>query len=345
MYNRQNLPLSAKKIIKKSVLNIWPALILMLTILPFITFEPSILIARILLTALTLVCFIGITYEYYYYKLYYYNFTDEAGEIRKGVISKATGHVRYERLQNIYIDQDVLDRIFGLYDVHYETAGERSDFYSHVDGLNKENAEKLVQFLNEKARNVVSLKGDIPQQTERNGTSSVEEGEKIEISRGNYPISSKVIWEGAFSYTIMFSVLLMGLMLLINKWLNSEGISSDTGFDSPLLSLLILVIAILSFVYHLIWFRNFYFSFGQERGEIRSKVLQQTISYFYYDRIQNVNINQSLLGRFLGIFTIAIETAGERGSFRLVIPGLTQENSTRLKDFILEKAKTYRGRL
>lgn len=104
----------------------------------------------IFLTVIVLDLIATSIYHYLYYKLYYYNFTDEGAEIRKGVVSRQTGHVQYDRIQNIYIDQDFLDRIFGLYDIHYETAGEKSAFYSHVDGLNKENAEKLVAFLSKR---------------------------------------------------------------------------------------------------------------------------------------------------------------------------------------------------
>jgi len=168
MYNSINLPLSTKKIWKKSIEKSWVAfcVLIFLSFYSFIELEPLLktgsgyeLFGYLLIggTGLILLLFIIsiFIYEYYYYKLYYYNFTNEGAEVKKGVITVATGHIRYDRLQSIYIDQDLLDRIFGLYNIHYETAGEKSGFYSHVDGLPKESADKLVNFLKEKQNTAI----------------------------------------------------------------------------------------------------------------------------------------------------------------------------------------------
>lgn len=128
----------------------------------------------------------------------------DGAEIKKGVISNATGHVRYGKIQNIFVDQDFLDRVFGLYDVHYETAGESSDFYSHVDGLEKENADKLVKFLNERVQN----KGyQNPQTTsiavekEVEGATINENDQRV-LTRENMPIEKKIIFADVVVRTI-----------------------------------------------------------------------------------------------------------------------------------------------
>ena len=152
MYNSKNLSLSPRKIVKKFIARSGAVVIFLLIYLiigvlaqdwNYFASARNIIIISIIVLFLIL----ELLYQYLYYKLYYYNFEDEGAEIRKGVVSRAAGHVRYDRLQNIYVDQDILDRMFGLYDVHYETAGEKSGFYSHVDGLIKENADKLVMHL------------------------------------------------------------------------------------------------------------------------------------------------------------------------------------------------------
>ncbi|HEY4475377.1 MAG TPA: PH domain-containing protein, partial [Candidatus Paceibacterota bacterium] len=148
MYNSQNLPLSPRKVAKKFLARNWTFILVILFVVFGFSFtsnliestadregvQLSFLFPFYVPLIFFLILFICLVYEYLYYRLYYYNFESDSAEIRKGVISRATGHVRYDRLQNIYVDQDVLDRIFGLYDVHYETAGEKSGFYSHVDG-------------------------------------------------------------------------------------------------------------------------------------------------------------------------------------------------------------------
>ena len=53
----------------------------------------------------------------------------------------------YSKIQNVYVDRDLLDVVFGLYDVHLATADSASNLYAHVDGLNEENAIKLRDML------------------------------------------------------------------------------------------------------------------------------------------------------------------------------------------------------
>jgi len=355
MYNSQNLPLSPKKVIKKTIARylrlfwvwIWLIFFGAFSILPFFSARsrlyggPKIplidqIILKVILIGLAILFFPLIPiviYEYFYYKFYYYDFAEDRAKIKKGVISQATGFVRYERLQNIYVDQDILDRIFGLYDVHYETAGERSGFYSHVDGLNKENADKLVAFLEEKAKQPIpSQEKEKKEITKQEPVQEKIEGKEISIRE--YPLSRSIIIVRTIVLSIVFSILFscFGIFLLA---FNAIGIFL-MGF---------LVIFVLCWIYNQVWYKNFYFHFGQEKGEIRSKVIGQSISYLYYDRIQNVNLSQSALGRLFGIYTITIETAGEKAWMRLVIDGLPKEGAEKVKEFLLEKARYYRGRL
>ena len=65
----------------------------------------------------------------------------------KGVVSRKRISIRYEKIQNIFIDQDFLDRIFKLYDVHIATADYQSAWTAHIDGVSRENAEKLKSIL------------------------------------------------------------------------------------------------------------------------------------------------------------------------------------------------------
>lgn len=177
MYNNQNLPLSPQKIIKKTLFLSTPAIAVALLFF-LVSFLPvwlnSFIIANSVdgiidstyLTMLgslqTLTRFFALIslsfipliliYEYFYYKTYFYDFSPDKAKISKGVLRRSTGFVTYDKIQSIYLNQDPLDKFFGLYDVHFETAATESGSYSHVDGLNKENAEKLVDFLQENTK-------------------------------------------------------------------------------------------------------------------------------------------------------------------------------------------------
>ncbi|MEM4296699.1 MAG: PH domain-containing protein [Candidatus Anstonellales archaeon] len=91
-------------------------------------------------------------YSKLYYKTYYYNIKEDSIIIRKGVWFKSQISFPYYRIQDVYIDQDVLDKLFGLYDVHLATAAETSAPLAHIDGLNEENATKIRDLLLEKIK-------------------------------------------------------------------------------------------------------------------------------------------------------------------------------------------------
>jgi putative membrane protein len=99
--------------------------------------------------ALWLVCFfiacciLNYFYQRAYIKRYYYNVTDKLLIIRKGVFAKQEITVPFERIQDVYVDQDLFDTLFGLYDVHISTATATSVVRAHIDGLEKQAAEEI----------------------------------------------------------------------------------------------------------------------------------------------------------------------------------------------------------
>jgi len=274
-----------------------------------------------------------VIYQYYYYKLYDYEFTDEGGMIQKGVISRATGHVRYQRIQNIYIDQDVLDRLFGLYDVHYETAGEHSAFYSHVDGLRKEHANLLSDFLSERTSGLTSKK-DIESTTKLASEDAVTDSNStVEVSSKANPLQPSVRWEKTIKTTLW-----TGLLLLV--------VSSSWAEENIIGWLIFLVITIPVLgscwrVYYGVWYRNFRYSLGSTRGEVYSRVIGSSATLLYYDRIQDVSVSQGILERVFNLYSVFVQSAGSKYS-GLAITGLSKESANLIKDFLLERAKLYK---
>jgi putative membrane protein len=293
-------------------------------------------------------------YEYLYYRLYFYSFGEDRGEVKKGVFSLATGHVRYDRLQNVYVDQDFLDRIFGLYDVHYETAGETSGFYSHVDGLNKVNADKLVSFLNGKAEKPTKAKETINQeiakqevkmQETKKEENSKEVG-KANISRENCPISYAVVKKNTAIMVIfsLFTFIILGLTILPSLFSYSAPSVSDFLFPIILIFAMV-VLTVAANIYYRVWYKNFDYKFGATKGEIFTQVIGQSSSFLYYNRIQNVSVQQNVIDRLFNIFTLSIETAGEASGRALKIEGLEKEGAERIKDFLLDKSEKYHSGL
>ncbi len=94
-----------------------------------------------------LVIILKYMYEIYYLKYYFYDLVGNNLIIKKGVFSRNEITLPINRLQDVYVDQDILDRIFGLYDVHVSSATAISGYLSHIDGLNKENAQTIKELI------------------------------------------------------------------------------------------------------------------------------------------------------------------------------------------------------
>ncbi|MFH1564770.1 MAG: PH domain-containing protein [bacterium] len=352
MLDSTNLPLDRKKIIKKT-LEKFPVFLLFLilggimVVFGFLLPELKLWWLTTIGIALPIISIICVyIYQVYYYKLYFYDFKDDGAQIRKGVISRSTGHVRYERIQNIYIDQDIMDRIFGLFDVHYETAGETSGIYSHVDGLNKENAEKLVEFLNSKLYGGNKQVNQNTSGLNNNSDTSKATATGEVIDRNIVPVLKRIIIKNTIT-TTLFSVFIV--FWIFGGIFGEEDINISGGTVAIIFLGVIVLAFIGSYIYQKIWFKNFHFQFSDNSGIIKSQVIALSSSYVYYDRIQNVNVTQGIIERLFGLFSVTIETAAESGNKKkragLRVPGLSNTGAEKLKDFLLAKVDIYKNRL
>ncbi len=82
-------------------------------------------------------------YQRWYYAVYFYDLSPDYIIIKKGPITPHEITIPYERIQDVYVDQDLLDRMFGLYDVHLSSATISSGMAAHIDGVEKAAADGL----------------------------------------------------------------------------------------------------------------------------------------------------------------------------------------------------------
>ncbi len=163
---REQFPLSYKKIMKKTIASTIAITILLLVVWGFLAFmlgsigQDAIgwlgtatfgifgfLFVVILLTYL---------YQRWYFAVYFYDLTNDFIQIKKGPITPREITIPYERIQDVYVDQDILDRIFGLYDVHLSSATVSSGMEAHIDGVEKQSAEGLRAILLETVKQRIS---------------------------------------------------------------------------------------------------------------------------------------------------------------------------------------------
>ena len=146
----QELPLEARKPLKKTV-SFFPVIIIALAVILGIVYlaAPEFLAAWALPLAVfcATLLILKFIYEIVYLKGYYYNFAQDVLVIRKGVFTIKEITVPFNLVQNVFVDQDIFDRAFSLWDVHLSTVTFRSEMQCHIDGLSEQNAKTLNEML------------------------------------------------------------------------------------------------------------------------------------------------------------------------------------------------------
>lgn len=149
--------MSTKKILKKTVANTLAIIIILLIV--WIAFAATLnstnkegaavfgFITAGIFGFLLLIVLIIYFYQKWYFSVYYYDLTNDFIIIKKGPITPREITIPYERVQDVYVDQDLLDRIFRIYDVHLSSATISSGMEAHIDGVEKEAANGLREVL------------------------------------------------------------------------------------------------------------------------------------------------------------------------------------------------------
>ena len=156
---REQFPLSGKKPLKKTIPSIIFSTVLFFIILAsgiffsaFLNWSFSTVSVWLLLTGIFLAagCFLTYQYQRWYFQVYFYDLTDDFIIIKKRVFTPIEITIPYERVQDVYVDQDLIDRIMGLYDVHLSSATISSGIEAHIDGVEKEASDGLRKIILEK---------------------------------------------------------------------------------------------------------------------------------------------------------------------------------------------------
>ena len=252
-----------------------------------------------------------------YIKTYYYDCNDQFVTIKKGVFAPTEIHVQYQKIQDVYVDQDLLDRLMGLYDVHIASATASSGIEAHIDGVEHAVAEGIKNFMLTKIQggsisaNNINLQAD---QVAQN-TQSAPKFESVEkISSKTYPIS------GAWTFTAVIGAFFYSLVLtlIFGNWISSiaknvfysptEAPPSD-GSILGFALVLFLTIFFGRIIWVLIWKRNYYFEFLPDYILLRTGVISRSENHLPYKSIQNITNKQGIIDRMLGIATVSVENA------------------------------------
>ena len=148
-------PLERRKIIKRFISSEIAKLILWIVvsvILAFVMMFPPLAGGALLFFAVIAAIFIIYTiinwwYQNKYFQRYYYDIRKNFLVIKKGVFMPRETTLPFDKMQDVYMDQDIWDRVFNLWDLHVSTATIASGFNAHIDGVSKGNAETMREML------------------------------------------------------------------------------------------------------------------------------------------------------------------------------------------------------
>lgn len=139
-------PLERVKIVKRWILSMISWTVLLAVLAGLWVFFTSVTINDALLPVAVVWVVLAVWqvwFENEYYKTYFYDLQANQMIIKKGVITTRETTLPYSKIQDVYVDQDILDRIFGIWDVHVSTPTFTSGVAAHIDGVNPKNATAL----------------------------------------------------------------------------------------------------------------------------------------------------------------------------------------------------------
>ena len=299
---QQQFPLSPRKYWKKMIQSVLGWYILALIgfviciVIMFITSSTINSLGReilwgIILVGLVFLFIITLLYSLYikaYIRRYYYAGEDHFITIKKGVFTPAEIHVQWQKIQDVYVDQDLLDRMMGLYDVHIASATAASGIEAHIDGVGQAAAEGLKKFLLDKV--------------------SAEK-----ISSTTYPLSGK--WMAVETVKKLLAPFLYWAFLIL---IFSGQLLKDFSWQSNIIYILLgwIAISILSGIINVIalfiWRKNYAFDFGPDNLYYKVGVISLSEKHMPYSSIQDVTIRQGILDRIFGLADVRVENAAQQ---------------------------------
>ena len=297
-----------------------------------------------------------------YIKRYYYDGESFFITIKKGVFAPREIHVQYQKIQDVYVDQDIIDRLLGIYDVHIASATSTSGIEAHIDGVDKEVADSLKNHLLNAVRNGSHV--------EPNSTQVAQENQKItnptfnsseEVSSDKYPLTGK--WMAVKIINLIFgsfgTVVALFIIALLPGKRSTTNIIDQFGWTLSLgISFVLgIIFTVLRFVSLLFWKKNYTFRLEKDTLYYKTGVLSIEEKHMPYSSIQDVNLNQSFLEKMFGIARVVVENAAvrqvvvnnktESHSDSIVFEGLERTDAEKitkiLKEIALSKNSTQNG--
>ncbi len=252
-----------------------------------------------------------------YIRRYFYDINNQFITIKKGVFAPAEIHVQFQKIQDVYVDQDILDRIMGLYDVHIASATAVSAMEAHIDGVDYAAAEGLKELLLRRVAHgsgePSGALGSMPS-TEPHSAPVAKVVVPQGISSSVFPVSRRWV----LLYTLVGLGTAIIIIFALNTLIFARGQNRDLsiaammGLEGYLLManmILVPVLIVGNLAHPILWKIFFSFEFLPEYIVMRSGILAREERHLPYRSIQDVSVSQNVLARMFGIANVVIRNA------------------------------------
>ena len=250
----------------------------------------------LLLVLVTLGVFASVAWEYARYKRYSYELTTDTFDIHSGVLSRRDREIPYERIQNVDISQNVLQRFLDIAEVRLETAG-GSGTEAQLRYVSRDEASRLQEELSR-------LKGgETP-----DATGPEPAGERL------FRLSDR---EHLILGVVSADLRVFGVLTVLVS-VFAPRFAEQLGPEFELVSLLGPAIALSAIL--LLWvasavlqiFRYYGFTLTRRGDELRYErgLLQRYSGTVPLSKVQTLTLRENVLARALGYASLVIQTAG-----------------------------------
>ena len=274
----------------------------------------------------------------YYYFTYKFDFNKSAFIIQKGFFTKTKLSIPFEKIQQINFNQNLIHKIFNLYEVQMDTAGSDNTEVD-IKAVSKEIAEDL-KVISAKIKKKIIPKTTVEENTNNLLNINILTLIKIGLTSRYFETFGLILGTIALGFQFLED-------LNIDYTENVEKIISTTNFGLifTLVALLIIIVAIL--VINLISTILKYFNFTAIKSSNNLEIsygLIQTKSIILSPRkVQQFQIIQNYLQKTLDILEIKINQASstkiikDNNRSKIIIPGFTKNEKNDLFKFIFNK--------
>ena len=252
--------------------------------------------APIMLGLLAVGMAITIGWEYARFRRYSYDLAAETFDIHSGVLSRRDREIPYERIQNVDISQNVVQRFLDIAEVRLETAG-GSGSEAKLRYVNTAEASRLQEAISQKKRGASA--DDPPADSDETVLFELSEREHVVLG------------------VVSADLRLLGVLSVFLSAFAPQ-IASQFGPEFELVSVLGPAVALVAIL--VLWagsgilqiLRYYGFQLTQREDELRYErgLLQRYNGTVPLSKIQTVTLRENVLARALGYASLTIQTAG-----------------------------------